>query len=94
MEDEDAQLRRAVEVYGHQWSEVCNFVRGRTSEQCRDRWQDFLNPTVSRSRWTESEDQALLSAIEQVGEGRWKEISRVLDNGRTDNMVRLPGISV
>ena len=86
-EEEDTKLRRAVEVYGHAWSEVCNFVSGRSSEQCRERWQDFVNPAVSRTKWTESDDEALLGVIEQVGEGRWKEISRVLNNGRTDSMV-------
>ncbi|KAH8106261.1 hypothetical protein BXZ70DRAFT_1038169 [Cristinia sonorae] len=87
-EEEDAQLRRAVEVFGHTWSDVCNFVAGRNSEQCRDRWQDFVNPNVTRTKWTQGEDEALLRTIEQVGEGRWKEISRVMDNGRTDSMCR------
>lgn len=86
-EEQDTQLRRAVEVFGHSWSDVCTFVTGRSSEQCRDRWQDFLNPTISRTKWTESEDLALLSAIEHVGQGKWKEVSRAMDNGRTDSMV-------
>ncbi|TCD71353.1 hypothetical protein EIP91_011124 [Steccherinum ochraceum] len=86
-EQEDLQLRRAVEVFGHAWSDVCTFVAGRTSDQCRDRWQDFLNPTVTRTKWTEAEDQALYNAIEQVGEGKWKEVSRLM-NGRTDSMCR------
>ncbi|THH33827.1 hypothetical protein EUX98_g375 [Antrodiella citrinella] len=87
-EEQDTQLRNAVDVYGHSWTDVCNFVSGRSSEQCRDRWQEFLSPTVSRTKWSESEDQALLETIEQIGEGRWKEISRVLNNGRTDSMCR------
>ena len=85
-EEQDVQLRRAVNVFGNSWSEVCIFVTGRNSEQCRDRW-DFLNPTVPRTKWTDEEDEALLGVVEQVGEGRWKDISRVLNNGRTDSMV-------
>lgn len=85
--DEDARLRRAVEVYGHQWTEISLFVPNRSSDQCRDRWQEGLCPTVSRVKWVEAEDKALLGAIERIGEGRWKEISQMVGNGRTDSMV-------
>lgn len=85
--DEDSRLRRAVEVYGHSWTEISAFVTNRSSDQCRDRWQEALCPSVSRVKWVESEDQALLAAIERVGEGKWKEISQSVGNGRTDNMV-------
>ena len=85
--DEDEQLKRAAAVFGHAWIEVATFVEGRNNEQCRDRFQEYLNPTVARGKWTPTEDAALLSAVERVGEGKWKEVSRVLDIGRTDNMV-------
>ncbi|KAF7790098.1 hypothetical protein EIP86_001048 [Pleurotus ostreatoroseus] len=85
-EAEDAQLRRAVEVFGRSWVEVCTFVPTRSSEQCRDRWQEVLNPSCGRGRWSEDEDKLLLAAYATVGEGRWKEISNLLGTGRTDNM--------
>lgn len=87
-EIEDARLRDAVEVYGTTWSEIAEFFPNRNSEQCRERWQEKLSPSVPKGKWAEAEDQALLAAVEQVGEGKWKEISRILGNGRTDNMVR------
>ncbi|KAI0072080.1 hypothetical protein K474DRAFT_1729844 [Panus rudis PR-1116 ss-1] len=86
--EEDALLREAVEVYGNSWMDVAQFIPGRNSEQCRDRWQDRLAPTISKGRWGEEEDRALLAAVAKVGESKWKEISRVLGNGRTDNMCR------
>ncbi|KAK7695622.1 hypothetical protein QCA50_000258 [Cerrena zonata] len=87
-EEEDARLRDAVEIYGTAWSEIAEFLPNRNSEQCRERWQEKLSPTLAKGKWAEAEDQALLAAVEQVGEGKWKEISRILGNGRTDNMCR------
>ena len=66
---------------------MSQYVAGRNSEQCRDRYQEYLNPTITKGKWTEDQDSALLKAVEQVGEGKWREVSRVLTIGRTDNMV-------
>ena len=85
--DEDEQLRRAVAALGHVWVEVAAYVEGRNNDQCRDRYQEYLNPTITNGKWTEEQDSALLKAVEQVGEGKWREVSRVLNIGRTDNMV-------
>jgi hypothetical protein len=82
---EDAQLQAAVEAYGpHAWVDVAALVPGRNNEQCRDRWQDKLNPTLVKGKWTEQEDQALVSAVERLGTA-WK--VRV-GTGRTNRMVK------
>ena len=61
----------------------------RSSEQCRDRWQEVLNPGSGRGKWGTDEDKALLDAYKTIGEGRWKEISLLVGNGRSDSMVSL-----
>ncbi|KAI0356567.1 hypothetical protein OH77DRAFT_1373697, partial [Trametes cingulata] len=86
---EDERLKQAVEVFGHSWIDVASFVEGRNNEQCRDRYQEYVNPSVAKGRWTEEQDAALLKAVEQVGLGKWKEVSQVLNIGRTDNMCRM-----
>ena len=86
--EEDEQLRQAVDAFGKAWVEVSQYVAGRNSEQCRDRYQEYLNPTLTRGKWTSEEDAALLQAVQQVGEGKWREVSKILNNGRTDNMVK------
>jgi len=68
--------------------EVASAVPGRHNEQCRDRWNDVLNPAVVKGKWTDEEDQSLLAAIQQLGVPNWKEISNQLGSGRTDSMVR------
>ncbi|KAI0773864.1 hypothetical protein C8Q74DRAFT_1200630 [Fomes fomentarius] len=87
--EEDDRLRRAVDTCGKAWVEVAQYVDGRNSEQCRDRYQEYLNPSLTRGRWTQEQDAALVKAVEQVGEGKWKEVSKVLNTGRTDNMCRM-----
>lgn len=86
--DEDERVKQAVAVCGHVWVDVATYVEGRNNEQCRDRYQEYLNPAVAKGKWTEEQDAALLKAVEQVGMGKWKEVSQVLNVGRTDNMVR------
>ncbi|KAI0771930.1 hypothetical protein BD413DRAFT_604069 [Trametes elegans] len=87
--DEDERLKEAVAALGHSWIDVATFVEGRNNEQCRDRYQEYLNPSVAKGKWTEEQDAALLKAVEQVGLGKWKEVSQLLNTGRTDNMCRM-----
>ncbi|OAX39173.1 hypothetical protein K503DRAFT_106227 [Rhizopogon vinicolor AM-OR11-026] len=86
-DDEDSLLRLAVQAYGTSWVEVAAAVPGRHNEQCRDRWNDVLNPAVAKGKWTEEEDRDLLTAVQQLGVPNWKEISNQLASGRTDSMV-------
>ncbi|PSR73463.1 hypothetical protein PHLCEN_2v10755 [Hermanssonia centrifuga] len=86
--EEDSQLRRAVEVFGRSWVEVCTFVPTRSNEQCRDRWQEALNPGIGKGKWTDVEDITLLDAYDKLGNTKWKDISLMVGNGRTDNMCR------
>ncbi|KAI0303178.1 hypothetical protein BC826DRAFT_1138792 [Russula brevipes] len=86
--EEDAQLRLAVDLYGHAWMEVASVIPGRNNEQCRDRWSERLNPKIPRGKWSTEEDARLLSAIEEFGVGRWKEVSERVGTGRTDNTCR------
>lgn len=86
--EEDTQLRLAVDLYGHAWMEVASFIPGRTNEQCRDRWTERLNPKIPRGKWTSDEDARLLSAVDEFGLGKWKEVSERVGTGRTDSTCR------
>ncbi|KAG1780285.1 hypothetical protein EV702DRAFT_771758 [Suillus placidus] len=86
--EEDSRLRLAVQAYGTSWVNVASAISGRHNDQCRDRWNDILNPVVTKGRWTEEEDQDLLAIVQQLGTSSWKEISNRLGSGRTDSMCR------
>ena len=86
--EEDEKLRLAVQAYGStSWADVAEVIPGRNNEQCRDRWQDNLNPTLAKGKWTSEEDKLLKEAVEALGTTSWKAISERMGNGRNDNNV-------
>ncbi|KAF7981605.1 hypothetical protein HWV62_32668 [Athelia sp. TMB] len=87
--EEDEKLRLAVKAYGTtSWADVAGVIPGRNNEQCRDRWQDNLNPTLAKGKWTSEEDTLLKEAVEALGTTSWKAISERMGNGRNDNNCR------
>ncbi|KIM67872.1 hypothetical protein SCLCIDRAFT_20855 [Scleroderma citrinum Foug A] len=86
--EEDARLRIAVAAHGQSWVDVAAAMPGRTNDQCRDRWNDQLNPTINKAYWSQDEDKALLDAVEANANATWKEISELLGTSRTDAMCR------
>lgn len=86
--EEDARLRTAVAAHGQSWVDVAAAMPGRTNDQCRDRWNDQLNPTINKTLWSPDEDKALLDAVDGNRNATWKEISELLGTSRTDAMVK------
>lgn len=74
------------------WAEVAEVIQGRTNDQCRDRWQDNLNPTLAKGKWTAEEDQLLWDAVASLGVSNWKLVSEQMANGRTDNNVSISAL--
>lgn len=84
---EDAKLHLAVSAYGNSWVDVAGMMDGRSNEQCRDRWNERLDPKINREAWTEEEDTLLMSTVGELGEGKWKAVSEKMGNGRKDSAV-------
>ncbi len=53
--NEDKKLAGLVKKYAD-WNKIASEMKGRTSKECRERWQDYLNPNLS-SKWPQSEDK-------------------------------------
>jgi hypothetical protein len=58
----------------------------RTSKQCRERWQSFVDPTINKAPLSVEEDLLLIEAFLEHGT-KWAEIARLLP-GRTDNSLK------
>ncbi|GLT60360.1 hypothetical protein SLA2020_331290 [Shorea laevis] len=82
--DEDKHLKVAVMPFGPKnWKKIAEFVPGRTQVQCRERWANSLDPSLSQSKWSEEEDLRLEAAIEEHGYC-WSKVAACMPS-RTDN---------
>jgi hypothetical protein len=92
-EDEDLKLKKAVQMHGDKdWAAVAELVPGRTQEQCRNRWQYVLDPSITLTarrtgKWTEDEDLKLKKAVQMHGGKEWVAIATLVP-GRTQKQCR------
>ena len=85
--EEDAALQRLVEEHGaHKWDHIAASMPGRTGRQCRDRYQNYLCPGISRDEWTHEEEMLLLEKHAEYG-SQWAKISKFF-NGRTGTALK------
>ena len=68
------------------WFEVANLMKSRNARQCRDRWNNYLNPYLRSDPWTEEEDKLLIEKYKIYGT-KWRKISAFFRN-RSDNSLR------
>ena len=78
----------------NRWNEVAKdfFVKSnkqhfRTSKQCRERWNNYLDPTKRHTGWSIEEDTILIRTVFEKGK-KWALISKQLDCRRTEHMVK------
>ncbi|KAG9245450.1 putative Myb transcription factor [Calycina marina] len=84
---EDKLLTDAVENYGKSWIVVANKIKSRNADQCSKRWNQFLDPELDRSQWTDDENQLLLEACKKKGR-QWKEIQVEHFPSRSRNAIK------
>eukprot|EP00347_Sterkiella_histriomuscorum_P015833 403355515 len=89
---QDQALLQIVEHEGaKEWSKIAealNVIVGsqRNGKQCRERWNNTLNPQINKGKWTVQEDLVLLEKQKLLG-NKWAEISNYL-NHRTENQIK------
>lgn len=66
--NEDILLLNAVQSLGiGDWHVIASRVPGRNARQCRERWNNYVNPSLIRSPWTTEEDKFLLEKYQELG---------------------------
>jgi hypothetical protein len=84
---EDARLLEVVRTQDStNWHEIAAYFPGRNARQCRERWSNYVNPTLLKGEWTETEDQILLQTYCEIGP-KWFVIASFLP-GRAKNSVK------
>jgi len=84
---EDRILRDYVSAYGlGNWGMIAKSLPGRTPRQCRERWKNYLHPSIRNTEWTMEEDTLLETLFQKYGR-KWVLISQHFNN-RTDINVK------
>lgn len=85
--EEDELLKQFVEEYGcHAWPKVTTVLPHRTAKQCRERWFNNLDPSVTKTPWTTDEDDLIFQNYLKFGP-KWSTIAHFIP-GRTDNSIK------
>ena len=84
---EDAKLFDWVKRQGPtKWTLCSEIIPGRSGKQCREHWNNSLNPDVKKGSWT-SEEDFLIMFFYQKYNGSWKKIIPIF-NKRTENSIK------
>ena len=85
--EEDQKIRDFVAEKGtHCWTDVLELLPGRSTRQCRERWNLYLDPNVCNEPWG-PEDEARLLHMYCVFGPKWTLIAKAFPN-RTANNVK------
>lgn len=85
--EEDETIIKFVQEFGSKnWTRLSALLPGRIGKQCRERWRNHLDPSISHSTWSKDEDALLMSLHEKYGNS-WVKISTFMPN-RSDNAIK------
>jgi hypothetical protein len=68
------------------WGCISKSIIGRNPKQCRERWNNFLDPSLNMGPWTPEEDTLLREGWGRYGSS-WSTIAKLLQ-GRTQTKIR------
>ena len=85
---EDAMIKFLAQRYNGDinWKEIAQQVPGKTTRQCRERYQTYLAPGINVAPFTREEDELLLQKVSELG-SKWSVISQFF-NGRSANSLK------
>ncbi|EAY12981.1 Myb-like DNA-binding domain containing protein [Trichomonas vaginalis G3] len=84
---EDEKLKQLVESLGDaDWTIIARCMENRTPRQCRDRYKEYLMPSLNTSDWTPEEDNILRQKIKEYGK-KWAIVCISL-NGRSETSAK------
>lgn len=92
--EEDNLLSSLIQKGHQKWGQVakilnreihCN-LKVRSGKQCKERWNNYLNPSINRGPWTLDEDVLALRNYKELGQ-KWSLISKNMKN-RTEGAVK------
>ncbi|KAH3902393.1 uncharacterized protein SCODWIG_03058 [Saccharomycodes ludwigii] len=75
---EDQILKAGVSKYGlHKWNKIASLLTKKTGLQCKNRWEQYLNPQLNFQNFTPEEDSRLLDLIRSLP-NQWQTIGDIM----------------
>lgn len=75
------RLKAAISKYGlNQWSRCASLLAKKTAKQCKQRWSEWLDPSIKKTEWSTEDDQKLLTMAKLLPT-QWRTIAPIV--GRT-----------
>ena len=68
------------------WTKCSDYIKGRSGKQCREHWNNSLDPTLTKGQWTSEEDLLIMIFYKKYG-GSWKKIIPIFER-RTENSIK------
>lgn len=85
--EEDAKLLNLVQQYGAKnWIKISQLMETRNPRQCRERYNNYINPNLRKDEWKKEEDDLIEEKVLEFGP-KWNKISKFFDN-RSDYSIR------
>jgi len=88
---EDAHLRQLCSALGRRsWAAIASHMAGRTAKQCRERWHNHLDASLSNEPISLQEERMIVELQQELG-NKWALISKYLASAgyrRTDNCIK------
>lgn len=86
-QEEDDRLIEVIQRLGtRDWEGIAQEMKHRTPRQCRERWNNYLSPSITSDPWTSQEDELLDSLYDEFG-SKWSKIAEYFPN-RSANGIR------
>lgn len=76
--EDDEQLHTLFRCLGPDWRSIASHFPNETASGVQKRWDLRYNPNTKKTKWTEEEDQMIITMREKLGGGYWKAIAKYL----------------
>ena len=84
--EDDQRLAQYVAMIGEgDWNKIAKLMGDRNGRQCRERWNNYINPNLRNDAWTPDEVKLLIQKYEEFGP-RWNRIAKAFNNRSTNNV--------
>ena len=92
VEEDELIISVVKDCPSNSWAEISRLLgthkslQTRTSKQCRQRWQNQLDPSLNKAKWTNEELLLLFTAHSHIG-NKWTEVRSFIPN-RSKNSIK------